>query len=330
MRIKCCLAALLKLVPVAAAQVTGSASGVTYNVDLRKAAEENGAFGVDFDVRYDRERAGPNPQGNHYGFGLAASGFQALAGSGGSDVNEMVGEITLRGRYYRSALTPLPAWQQLRYRQLAACDPAGRDPSDTTPLDPRCSDFTAADSIEYTELFRRLGRQHRFFSYDLHYRYETTQDFSERQQVFGLGVSGEVPRLAEALDVIPALTRDSSGFHPQEVRAYIGVDHVDPQSDLALLLGSGASFWRARGEAAWNTQIFNALVLRATWFAHYLIDPPNPVKAANREFNSFFQVWVNYPISNQTALLIKYVTGRVPPEYASTSMGSFGFSLTLQ
>jgi len=136
--------------------------------------------------------------------------------------------------------------------------------------------------------------------------------------------------VAEVLDIIPALTRTSSGFHPQEVRGYAGVDHVDPGSDLALLLGDGSPFWRARGELAWNTQVLNALVLRATWFGHYLFGVPDAIEAADRTFNSFLQVWLNYPVSNQTALLIKYVTGRVPPEYESTSLGSLGFSLSLQ
>jgi hypothetical protein len=330
MGICCCLCAALGMAGApAGAQIAGSASGLTYDVDLRKAAEENGAFGVDFDLRYDRERSGPNPQGHHYGLGIRAAGFQALS-AGTGDVNEMFGEIAVRGRYYQSKLTVLPAWQQTRYLQLAGCDPAALDPTDSVPADPRCSEYTAADWAEYNELFKRLGKQRRFFSYDLHYRYETTQDLTRSQHVFGLGVSGELPRLAEALDVIPALTRDSSAFRPQEVRAYAGVDHVDPQSDVALVLGAASPFWRARWEMAWNTQIFNDLVLRATWFAHYLFDVPEPVKAADRTFNSFLQLWLNYPVSSQTALMIKYVTGRVPPEYESTSMGSLGFSLTLQ
>lgn len=330
MRICRCLCGLvITLRAAAAAQIVGSASGVTYDVDIRKATEENGAFGVDFDVRYDREQSGPNPQGHHYGLGLRAGGFQAL-GAGTGDVNEMFGEVAVRGRYYRSGLTPLPAWQQTRYLQLAECDPAAREPSDSTEPDPRCSEYTATDWADYNELIRRLGKQRRFYSYDLHYRYESTQDLTRGQNVFGLGVSGEVPRLAEALDVIPAVTRDSSGFRPQEVRGYAGVDYVDPQSDVALVLGAASPFWRARWEFAWNTQVFNALVLRATWFGHYLFDVPEPVKAADRTFNAFLQVWLNYPVTSETALLIKYVTGRVPPEYESTSMGSLGFSLTLQ
>jgi hypothetical protein len=329
MRLSCCLCALVVILRPATAQIAGSASGLSYDVDIRKAAEENGAFGVDFDVRYDRERSAPNPQGNHYGVGLRVGGFQAF-GDGTEDVNEMFGEIALRGRYYRSEATVLPAWQQTRYLQLAECDPAAAEPADSASPDPRCSDYTPEDWAEYNELFKRLRKQRRFFSYDLHYRYEATQDLSRGQHVFGLGVGGELPRLAEALDVIPAVTRDSSAFRPQDVRGYAGVDYVDPQSDVALVLGAASSFWRARGELAWNTQIFNDLVLRATWVGHYLFDVPDPIEAADRTFNSFLQLWVNYPVSSQTALLIKYVSGRVPPEYESTSLGSVGFSLTLQ
>jgi hypothetical protein len=242
----------------------------------------------------------------------------------------MFGEIAVRGRCYRSRLTQLPAWQQTRYLQLAECDPAAGESTDTTAPDPHCADYAEADWTEYNELIRRLGKQRRFYSYDLHYRFEATQDLTRGQNVFGLGVSGELPRLAEALDVIPALTRDSSGFRPQEVRGYAGIDYVDPQGDVALVLGADPPFWRARWEFAWNTQVFNALVLQATWFGHYLFDAPEPVSSAGRTFNAFLQVWLNYPVSSQTALLIKYVTGRVSPEYESTSMGSLGFSLTLQ
>lgn len=318
--------------PSISAQIEGSVQGLAYNFDLRDAATTGKGLGLDFDVHYERERTGRNgnPQGNQYGFLVRATGFQTF-NSRTADVNSMSGEIALRGRYYRSGLTVLPAWQQTRYLRLAECDPAAREPADSTGTSPGCTGFTDAEEEEYNQLVSRIGQQRRFFSYDLHYRYETTQDFSLGQHAFGAGASGELPLLAELLDAIPAITRrDSSGFRPRDVRAYAGLDRLDPDKDIPLYLGSAKPLWRARWEMAWSTQVFDDLVLRALWQGDYLFDVPAPVKAADRTFNAFLQAWVIYPISAKTGVLIKYVTGHMPPTYDENTVGSVGFSLTLQ
>jgi hypothetical protein len=318
------------LPPLIAAQVEGSRAGLAYNFDLRNAATSGKGLGLDFDVRYDRERSRPNPQGHQYGLLIRATGFQTFD-TRTADVNTMAGEIALRGRYYHSRLTVLPAWQQTRYLRLAECDPNVLDPTDTTETRSPCSGFTRADEAELNGLFRRLAQQRRFFSYDLHYRYETTQDFDLGQHVFGAGLSGELPFLAELLDIVPALTRrQGSAFRPRDVRAYAGIDRLNPDDDIPLYLGSAEPLWRARGEMAWSTQVFDELVLRALWIGEYLFDVPDPVKAADRTFNALLQAWLIYPFSSKTGVLIKYVTGHVPPTYDETSVGAVGFSFTLQ
>jgi hypothetical protein len=315
--------------PEVAAQVEGSISGLAYNFDLRSAPEGGKGVGLDFDLRYERERSGPNPQGNQYGFALRVAGFETFNRST-ADVNSMLGEIGLRGRYYRSGLMALPAWQQTRYLELAECDPAAQEPSDSAGR-PACSGFTEADEAEYNRLIARMATQRRFFSYDLHYRYETTQDFAFGQHVFGAGVSGEVPLLADLLDVIPALTRlDASRFRPRDVRAYLGLERLDPDQDIPLYGGVESQAWRARWEMAWSTQVFDDLVLRAMWEGHYLFDVPPSVDAADRTFNAFLQMWMIYPVSGKTGVLLKYVSGHMPPRYDESTVGSVGFSLTLQ
>lgn len=316
--------------PGLAVQIEGSLPGLAYNFDIRNAPEGGKGLGLDFDLRYERERSGPNPQGNQYGFSLRAAGFETFDRST-ADVNSMQGEIALRGRYYRSGLTVLPAWQQTRYLQLAECDPAAQEPTDSAAARPACSGFTDADEAEYNNLIARVATQRRFFSYDLHYRYETTQDFALGQHVFGAAVSGEVPLLAKLLDVIPALTRQGTSlFRPRDVRAYAGLDRLNPDQDIPLYLGVDSQIWRARWEMAWSTQLFDDLVLRALWEGHYLFDVPESVKAAGRTFNAFLQLWMIYPISGKTGVLLKYVTGHMPPQYAESTVGSVGFSLTLQ
>jgi hypothetical protein len=316
--------------PALAAQIEGTRPGLAYNFDIRNAPVGDKGLGLDFDLRYERERSGANPQGNQYGFALRAAGFQTFD-QGSADVNSMQGEIALRGRYYRSGLTVLPAWQQTRYLELAECDPAAQEPSDSGSVRPACSGFTDADEAEYNQLIRRLGTQRRFFSYDLHYRYETTQDFALGQHVFGAGASGELPLLAHLLDVIPGLTRrGASLFRPRDVRAYAGLDRLDPDQDIPLYLGVDSKIWRARWEMAWSTQLFDDLVLRALWEGHYLFDVPEPVRAADRTFNAFIQLWMIYPISGKTGVLLKYVSGHMPPQYTESTVGSVGFSLTLQ
>lgn len=69
--------------------------------------------------------------------------------------------------------------------------------------------------------------------------------------------------------------------------------------------------------------------MRAVWLGQYLIDAPAPVKAANREFNAFTQVWLTYPLSGKTGAIIKYVSGRLPPTYDLATAGTIGLSISL-
>ena len=94
-------------------------------------------------------------------------------------------------------------------------------------------------------------------------------------------------------------------------------------------VGEANDMGRIRLQAAWATQVFNELLLRATWEAQYLLATPPAFEEKDR-FNSFLQIWMVYPLAAKTGVLIKYVNGRLPPNYEQTSGGGVGLSITLQ
>jgi len=192
--------------------------------------------------------------------------------------------------------------------------------------------LTAAEGAELNRLVQRALGNRKYVEYDLHYRLETTEDVTTKLHVFGGRLSAELPAIHRFLDVIPQQTRrGDSQFRVKPVRAYLSVDYVSGIDKTALGADTSAKHvWRAELQAAWSTHLFNEFVLRAVWSGEYLIDAPAPVKAANREFNAFTQVWMTYPLSGKTGVLIKYVSGRLPPNYELATGGSMGLSISLQ
>ena len=284
----------------------------TYQIDVRQPVKDSDKLGLDFQVDFaaSRTRANANPTGHQYSLVLSGKGFQDFAGDIG-ELDNMTGQVALRGRYYRAGPTaPLPPAVQKRWLDLLAVP-------DT--------EQTTAQSNELVELQRRALANRRFYSYDAHYRYETTQDLELGQHVFGAAVSGEIPGLHNLLDVVPALlsTRPAN-YRVQPVRAYLGVDQVSPQ-DSAI---GNRSYPRGRVEAAWSTLVLNSLVLRATWEGQYLMDAPDEIGGDG--FHSFFQAWFNFPVADNVSLLVKFAEGSLPPKYTRSSVGKLGFSITLQ
>ena len=288
-----------------------------YDIDVRQALQEQSALGIDFDLRYSIEKASAAPQGHQFNFTLAAKGFRALE-EVDEDVDHIALEINLGGQYYSTAQATLPAQLQMRYLDLAERDGAG----DT---------LTPKENKEYNDLFRRYSNDKRFFTYAATYRYETTQDFEADQHALGIGLSAELPLVHHFLDAIPAQTRDpASPFKPQPVRIHGGLDYVAGIDDTAVgEAGEANDMGRIRLQAAWATQVLDELVLRATWEAQYLLYTPPTLEKKDR-FNSFLQIWMIYPIAAKTGVLVKYVNGRLPPNYEQTSGGGVGFSITFQ
>jgi hypothetical protein len=313
------LVALALIAPPVRSQSLEGTTPLTYRIDVRPAAGTDDKLGIDFDFRYDRTRDPRNPQGNHYGLGVGVSGFQSFDRDV-PDVNSVVGEVTLQGRYYHSALRPLSPEKQARFRDLAERDEAGGGPG-----------LTAKEQAEYDGLFDLLKKNRQFFTYDLHYRFESSQDWDDNQHAFGAGGGAEVPALHRLLDVIPALTRKGDSFKPQPVRIYLGADRVTGAGETVAGVAAGeGSFWRLRGSVAWATSVFDNLVLRARGQGYLILDPPAGLKAQDLDRTGFLEVWLTYPVAGQASLLIKYLVGRLPPDYDEVNVGKVGLSVTLE
>jgi len=289
---------------------------------VRPALDHIDRLGVDFNLAYYRQGAPEKPSGHHFSWRVSAAGFQTFDRHV-EDVNAMAAEVTLVGRYYRTSANsaPLPADLQVRFLDLLARGGAGGGLG-----------LTSADSAELDRLTLHVNRNRTYLEYDVHYRFETTQDVTAKQSAFGARISAEIPLLHNLLDMIPRQTRrPGTGFRPKPVRAFVGIDYVGSTEETAVGAGTGTGHvWRAELQAAWSTHLMNEYVLRALWLGQYLFDAPAPVKAAGREFNAFGQVWLAYPLSGRTSLIIKYVSGRLPPNYDLASAGTMGLSISLQ
>lgn len=310
------LAALAVTTSPASAQ--DATSSFTYNFDIRQAGGRPDRLGLDFELHYERARSLVDPQGHHFSWSAAAEGFQTFDREA-VDVDYMAASISLEGRYYSSALTPLSARLQARYLDLLARDPAGGGPG-----------LTAEEEAELNRFIQRISRNRRFFTYDIHYRFETDQELDRGQHVVGAAFALELPLLHQLLDAIPAETRsEESAYRPQPVRAYLGVEYVGG-IDEAIADGGADSAGRVRLESAWATHLLGELVVRVRWQGHLLIDPPPGLDQRDREFNSFVEVWGILPLGSKTGVLVKYIDGRLPPGYDAASVGAVGFNITLQ
>jgi hypothetical protein len=320
--------ALLAVMAFAAApRPVGAQEGLTipglkYRFDLRPAIDHPDRLGLDFDVAYHKSRGNDlDPRGVVFGLNLEAKGFQTF--SDVPDVNSMVGEVSLLGHYYRQsdAKDPLPPELVVRYLELSDVEP---------------ENLTGGQQGELSRIQGRILGKRTLFRFDFHYRYETDHDLGDDDHALGIGVSGELPGLNQTLDAIPSLTRPKTSLQSpllrqQPVRAFVGLDHVMGAEDTRVgQLTGKSSLWRARGELAWGTRALQGFALRATFEVHYLFDANAALKDADREWDTFLQAWLSYPLSDKMSVIAKYIGGRLPPDYDSSKSGKVGFSIALQ
>jgi hypothetical protein len=295
--------------------------GFTYRLDLRTAADNPDRLGLDFDFRYETARAPSDPRGLHYGLKVGAEGFQTFDRDV-TDVNAMAAEIGLTGYYYRTAQEGrVPPELIVRYLELSD--------RDTEAL-------TDEEIAELSAIQARFTDKRWYGTFDLHYRYETDQTITDDEHAFGAGIAAEVPLLANLLDLVPAMTRravtgDVVPKKAQPVRAFVGLDRVTGADETALgeISGEG-SFWRARLEAAWATRILQGFVLRTTFESSVILDGNSALEGSGRDVTSFFAAWLLYPLSQKTNLMVKYLSGRLPPNYDEATVGKVGLSIALQ
>jgi hypothetical protein len=305
---------------VADGQVGPKIPGLTYQFDIRPAVDHPERLGLDFNVKYETSQGKESdPRGLHYALRALGKGFQTFADV--PDVNSMTGEISLVGHYYRQTGTePLPPELIVRYLRVA-----------DTPVE----NLTTGDEQELSRILDRILGKRSLFTFDAHYRYETNHDVTEDDHAIGAGVAGEVPVLSQMLDIIPSLTRpaitDSAPrFRSQPVRFYVGVDRVSGADETTIGNLTGDSrLWRGRLELAWGARIMQGFVLRGSFEAHYFFGANQALKDSDREFDTFLQAWLLYPLSDKTSLLVKYIDGRLPPDYDATKSGKVGLSIAL-
>lgn len=313
-------AGLFVLAPAASLDAQGTAwtgqSVTSYNVDVAPSPDSPALFRLFFDLIHEFRQERDDPTGNHYNFALAAEGFQDLdQDTGGPD--HMALDARLVGRNYSTEqANPLDAEQRLRYLELTERAP---------------STLTESERAEIQSLQNRVLGGRKYFSYNLYYRMETDQDVSRKQQSAGASIAMEVPGLHGLLDALFAGTRKRlTGFTPQPVRLLLAGDYVLARDLLADVADPKEQFPRIRAQAAWSTLILDGLVLRASWSAEYLLDPPADIEAVTDDFNSFVQLWTEIPVNDQLSVMVKYIDGRLPPLYGTESAAEVGFSLSLQ
>jgi hypothetical protein len=293
--------------------------GFTYRLDLRTAADNPDRLGIDFDLTYEANRGGKDPAGLHYGLKVNAKGFQTFDRDV-HDIDAMVAEVGLLGYYYHvSDFARIPPEMVVRYLELS---------------DIEVENQTDAQTEELTAIQERMTHKRWFATFDLHYRYETDQTVTDDEHAFGFGASAEVPIFANLLDVVPALTRaptNNASFRPQPVRAFVGLDRVIGADETAVGALTGENnYWRARLEAAWATRILQGFTLRMSFEGAYILDADEVLEASGRDLTSFFQTWLLYPLSDRTNLMVKYISGRLPPDYDAATTGKVGLNIMLQ
>ena len=312
--------AFLLLAPRASGQALGSLKipGFTYRLDVRAAADNANRLGLDFNLGYESARRIKDPTGLHYGLKLNAKGFQTFDRDV-PDINAMVGEVGLQGYYYRASnyfrMHPELATRWLELGNI--------EPEDQTKAQ-RAALIALTDSL--------LKARRWYATFDLHYRYETDQALTTDDHAFGLGASAEIPVLANLLDLIPSVTRQNDAqLRPLPVRAFLGLERVGGAEDTDIGdLSGDSNFWRARLEAAWATRILQGFALRMTFEGAYILDAGDALQESGRDITSFLQAWLLYPLSDKTSVMVKYISGRLPPDYDAATTGKVGLSIALQ
>ena len=311
------LGVLVTLPHAGLAQLTGTQRGWTYTADVRQAEGRTDRLGIDFDIAFSSQQEPKTPVLDSYGLTVRAKGFETFERDT-REVNSLIGELALQGWRYRSAalrVGSLAPEQILELERLLEKQGSGGD----------LKQDEARKLDDFVDL-ARTARQ--FFTYGAHYRLETTQDVKVTQNVFGVSGATEIPLLGKLLDVIPAATR--SVQRPAfPLRALLAVDYVRPQERAAegeSLLDSAT--WRTRAELAWSAVMLDRFILRATWEAHYFVNAHKSVRDTGLDFNNFLQAWIKVPITPEAGVMVKYLSGRLPPTYEDANIAALGLSIS--
>lgn len=202
-------------------------------------------------------------------------------------------------------------------------------------------DFRAL-SQRYVESLDRTLPAELVWNVDMHLGFESTQDWSSRQTVFGGTVSGRLTSWnpdsslsrwnlfdAPAAAVRWLAGRDErfrlTGGYPTLA---IGLDVVDAsQDDTRNALTDDDSYFRARFEAGVRSPVFDLdderLFLSARWRFHQEVDPVAAVKRAGTDDSSHLAIALDLPKGWE----LTYTTGRLPLDAQDDSTVALGFNV---
>lgn len=303
--------------------------GLTVDVDL-KTLEEAAGLGIDFKVNYSQMLGDQKIAGNRLSLVLASQGFV------GTDADKTQNSIISKG-----------AIQAELFESVEPLSPDEQAEADKIESDPEFQNAVLKSALSRTSHEQYLMTRHkalyamnkRYVQFDAHVKDESDQTFDMNQVAFGAGVStnsnvftGEetVTRIIDMpFDLVrSAELRKEHAVEP--IRFYFGYDYVaNKQGPTVPAADTSDNTNRLTAQAAWKTEIFHRMFLRAAWQAYYDLTPDASVQMANDEFTSFFESSLTLPISvnGSTNVILKYAVGKLPPTQQQSSNVSLGFSV---
>ncbi|MCK4414956.1 MAG: hypothetical protein KAY32_15585 [Candidatus Eisenbacteria sp.] len=323
------LAVLLPLTCIAANAAEGLSHDFSYDIDIREAVDGSDALGIDFDLHLDLARGAEIEPGHRFHLATRFSGYQNFD-SDRRDINHMLGELALRGDLYLpQAPKTVEVEKVQQWLKLSNSPPESLTVEDMQELTRLSRIMRGFDADTGESPARVVG----YLSYDLHYRFETTQDVTAKLHAFGLGASAEMPLLGEILDAVLGVTRseEPEGRRARPLLLYAAIDLATSEDLLPTYdhLRDDDTLWRGRIELAWRTSILRNQKLTLSWQGEVLFDAPQAIDDADREFNSFFEATLIMPVKNGAGLLVKYVDGRLSPTYEQVAAALLGVNLSL-
>lgn len=304
--------------------------GLTVDVDL-KTLEKGGGLGVDFKIDYSQMLGDQKIAGNRLSLVLDSQGFV------GTDADKTQNSIISKG-----------AIQAELFESVQPLSPDEQAEADKIEADPEFQNAVLKSALSRTSHEQYLMTRHkalyamnkRYVQFDAHVKDESDQSFDMNQVAFGAGASTNsniftgdetVTRILDLpFDLLrSAELRKEHAVEP--IRFYAGYDYVSHKQAPASQSGTGDNDTnRLTAQAAWKTEIFHRMFLRASWQAYYDLTPDRAVRRADDEFTSFFETSLTLPISvnGSTDVILKYANGKLPPTLQQSSNVSLGFSVS--
>lgn len=231
---------------------------------------------------------------------------------------------------------------------------AGFDPQRFAELATRFAQVTSSADVRADPDFQALARSYfetiehelppeLIWDFDLHAAYESNQDFSSRQVVFGTSLGGRLVSWdpddglsrwnlfdypAAALRWLAGQDEDFRTSGEAYPTLVTGLDLVDASGDDTRSAATDdESFLRARLEAGLKSRVLDledeALFISAGWRIYSELDAPAAVRRADTDYASYLQLQLDLP----KGWALTYSTGRLPLDAKDDSTFALGFQV---